>query len=102
VSAPIIISAEIGGEAFHWLDGLRQRNFPPERNQLPAHLTLFHHLPPSSVEEVARRLKRIVEGPPPIAEARAPMSLGNGVAIRIVSPDLEAVRASLADGLKAC
>ena len=30
-------------------DRLRTAHFPPERNQLAAHLTLFHHLPPSAL-----------------------------------------------------
>jgi hypothetical protein len=43
--APIIISALLGPEDFGWLNDLRRAHFPPERNQLDAHLTLFHHLP---------------------------------------------------------
>ncbi|MGK3899645.1 hypothetical protein ABI062_15425, partial [Enterococcus faecium] len=50
--APIIVSALFGDRDFAWLDGLRRAHFPPERNVLPAHLTLFHHLPPSVEHEL--------------------------------------------------
>ncbi len=54
--APIIVAAEFGGTDFTWLDGLRRAHFPPERNQIAAHLTLFHHLPPSLLAELDTRL----------------------------------------------
>ena len=57
--APIIVTALMGGADFAWADGLRRAHFPPERNWLPAHITLFHHLPPSLLDEVAARLKRL-------------------------------------------
>ena len=46
MTAPLIVTALLGRADHAWLDGERQRHFPPERNQLPAHLTLFHQLPP--------------------------------------------------------
>ena len=96
--APIIVSALFGPADHAWLDGLRRAHFPPERNQLAAHLTLFHHLPPSSAPELKRRLAELTRGrPAPVARAAGLVSLGRGVAIRIDSPDLAAVRAELAD-----
>ncbi|WP_253717668.1 2'-5' RNA ligase family protein [Sphingomonas sp. AP4-R1] len=80
-----------------WLDGLRRAHFPPERNQLSAHLTLFHHLPPSSAKEVRQRLTEEARDAPPPARATGLISLGRGVAIRIASPGLEEIRAALAD-----
>ncbi len=94
---PLIISALLGAEDFAWLDGLRRAHFPPARNRLPAHLTLFHHLPPSLAPELKQRLIEAARSPRPRAEAAGLLDLGQGVAIRIVSPDLEAIRAELAD-----
>ena len=56
MAGALIVTAEMGAEEFAWLDSLRRRHFPPERNQLPAHLTMFHALPPSAEGEVRARL----------------------------------------------
>ena len=93
---PLIVSAPLGAEDFAWLDALRRAYFPPARNRLPAHLTLFHHLPPSLLPELKRRLGMIVRVSRPHAEAAGLIDLDGGVAIRIVSPELEAMRADLA------
>ena len=50
--APLILTLRFDGEAFARLDDLRRAHFPPERNQIPAHLTLFHALPGEALEEV--------------------------------------------------
>lgn len=97
MSAPIIVTALLGPADFAWADGLRRAHFPPDRNVLPAHLTLFHHLPPSALEEVAARLKRLCAGPPPPARLTEVMLLGRGVAFRVDSPALMAMRDDLAD-----
>ncbi|MEI9928144.1 MAG: 2'-5' RNA ligase family protein [Sphingomonas sp.] len=72
-------------------------HYPPERNRLPAHLTLFHQLPPSAADELKQRLSfetRGIRAP----KTRAPglMPLGRGVALRIESPELAAIRERLA------
>ena len=97
VPAPIIVTALMGAADFAWADGLRRAHFPPERNWLGAHITLFHHLPPSALGEVAGRLKRLGAGPPPTARLTDVMLLGRGVAYRVESPELLAMRAELAD-----
>lgn len=96
--APIIVSALFGRHDQGWLDGLRREHFPPERNQLDAHCTLFHHLPPSAAAELKHRLNGMTRGVrAPQAKAAGLMSLGRGVAIRIESPELVAIRHELAD-----
>lgn len=97
LSAPIIVTALMGAADFAWADGLRRAHFPPERNLIPAHLTLFHHLPPSSLDEIMTRLKRLCAGPPPLARLTDVMLLGRGVAYRVDSPDLMAMREEIAD-----
>ena len=99
--APIIVSALFAGEDQAWLDGLRRVHFPPARNQLAAHLTLFHHLPPSLAEELRDRLAILTRGEDGLpAEAAGLMNLGGGTAIRIVCPPLEAIRAELAEAFR--
>ncbi len=97
-TAPIIVSALFGDADFARLDSLRREHFPPERNQLSAHLTLFHHLAPSLAPELRQRLAAATRGQPrPRATLAGLMNLGRGVAFRIESPELEAIRADLAD-----
>lgn len=97
MSAPIIVTALLGAADFAWADGLRRAHFPPDRNILSAHLTLFHHLPPSALEEVSARLKRLCAELPPPARLTEVMLLGRGVAFRVDSSALMAMRDDLAD-----
>ena len=95
----LIVTAELGAEDFAWLDALRRRHYPPERNQVPAHLTLFRALAPSAEPEVRGRLASLAAGPPPAARIPGVMDLGGGVGLRIVSDDLDALRDALARDL---
>ena len=96
--APIIVSALFGRGDQAWFDGLRRQHFPAERNQLDAHLTLFHHLPPSAADELKHRLSQATRGVrAPVAKVAGLMSLGRGVAYRIEAPGLTSLRAELAD-----
>jgi hypothetical protein len=96
----LIVTAELGAADFAWLDGLRRRHFPPERNQLGAHLTMFHALPPSAEAEARHRLGQLATGPAPRALIAGIMDLGGGVAFRVVSDELDAIRAELAAGFR--
>ena len=95
--APIIVTALLGREDFAWADALRRAHFPPERNFLRAHVTLFHHLPPSVERELCDLLKDAARETTPVARLSSLVSLGRGVAYRIDSPDLETVRARIAE-----
>jgi hypothetical protein len=99
MAGALIVTAEIAARDFAWLDGLRRAHYPPERNRLPAHLTMFHALPPSAEAEVRTRLAQLVRGPPPPARIEGPIDLGGGVALRVVSPALDRMREQLAAGL---
>lgn len=96
MNGALIVTAAMGPEDFAWLDAQRRAYFPPERNQLSAHLTMFHALPPSSEAEAARVLAREAAAPQPQATIAGIMNLGRGVAYRVVSDELEAIRRSVA------
>lgn len=96
MAGALIIAAEIAQADFSWLEGLRRAHYPAERNLVPAHVTMFHALPPSSETEVRARLARAVKRRSPSATIAGLMDLGGGVAFRIVSPDLDALREELA------
>jgi 2'-5' RNA ligase superfamily len=99
MSAPIIITAEMGKADQAWANALRRAHFPPERNFLDAHITLFHHLPPSNLPEIKSRLVALAsQCSPPVAHLSDVMPLGRGVALRIDSPDLLFIRDELAHG----
>jgi len=96
--APIIVTALFGREDQAFFDAQRRTHFPPERNQLAAHLTMFHHLPPTLAPELRQRLIAETRGvSAPVARIADVMSLGRGVAYRIDSAELAALRARLAD-----
>ena len=100
MAGPLIVTAELASEDQGWLDRLRRTHYPAERNQLAAHLTMFHALPPSSEAELRSRLSRFGAGPSPQAWIEGLMNLGGGVAFRIVSPELDGIRAELAHDLR--
>lgn len=97
MSGALIVTAALGPEDFAWLDGQRRAYFPPERNQLAAHLTMFHALPPSAEAEAARVLALQATTPAPKAMVAGLMNLGRGIAYRIVSEELEAIRRDIAE-----
>ena len=100
MAGALIITAELAQDDFSWIEGLRRAHYPRERNQVRAHLTMFHALPPSAEGEVRARLAQIVRRPGPIAMIAGLMDLGGGVAFRVVSPDLDRIREELADDLR--
>lgn len=79
------------------MNALRQAHFPPERNHLAAHVTLFHALPPSCEAELREVLARLATGPAPEGRVEGVMSLGGGTAIRLSSPAVLALRDDLAE-----
>ena len=97
MAGALIVTAELAPPDLAWLDQLRRGHYPAERNQLPAHLTMFHALPPSAEGEVRSTLARLGHGSPPRASIEGLMDLGGGVALRVVSPDLDRIRHDLAD-----
>ena len=95
----LIVTAQLARPDQAWLDDLRRRHFPPERNQLPAHLTIFHALAPSAEPEVRSRLSELVRQARPHAHIAGLMNLGGGVAYRVVSDDLDRIRGQLSESL---
>ena len=93
----LIVTADFAADDFAWLEGLRRAHYPPERNQVPVHLTLFHALPPSAEDEAKRQLSICANAASPRASIAGLMDLGGGVAFRVVSDELDAIRDQLAD-----
>lgn len=99
MAGALIITAEIAPSDLAWLDQLRRTHYPAERNRVPAHLTMFHSLPPSAEGEVRSTLARLSSERSPKASIEGLLDLGGGVAFRVVSIDLDRIRRSLAEDL---
>ena len=99
MAGPLIVTAELGSEDLAWLNDLRRRHYPAERNQLPAHLTMFHALPPSAEQEIRQVLAGLAARPAPRAFIAGVMDLGGGAAFRIASDELDNIRAEIAGRL---
>jgi len=93
----LLITADFAPDDFAWLEGLRRRHYPMERNRVPVHLALFNALPPSALDEAKHQLALQANASPPRATIAGLMDLGGGVAFRIVSDDLDDIRSAIAD-----
>ncbi|MDP9163303.1 MAG: 2'-5' RNA ligase family protein [Pseudomonadota bacterium] len=102
MTQPLIVTADFTPAELAFLDGERRAHFPPDRNILPAHLTLFHALPPSVESELRRRLAEAADREPPRAVLAGLRSLGSGVAYAVISDELDDLRADLAGAFKGC
>ncbi len=95
--APLILTLALDADTQGRLDRLRAAHFPPARNHLAAHLTLFHHLPAEESETIAADLDELCAARGPLAlMASDVLFFGRGVAYAFDAPDLIAVRAELA------
>lgn len=96
--APLVVTAELPADLQGWATGLRRAHFPPERNFLDAHVTLFHALPPQCEGEARALLARLcAEYAPVPARLVGAMPLGKGTALRLASPAMLELRDMIAD-----
>ncbi len=94
---PLILTLMLDAGTQAWLDALRRAHFPPERNLVPAHVTLFHALPADGLDAVIAALAEECRGAAPSAvRIGPPRFLGRGVALSVAAPAVEALRARLA------
>ena len=67
--APLILTAQLPRDLHARFTALRTAHFPPERNYLEAHVTLFHALPAMCEAEACNVLKRMAAEFAPVAGA---------------------------------
>jgi 2'-5' RNA ligase len=95
--APLIVTLQMDERSQERFDRLRELHFPPERNYLKTHLTLFHKLPGGREAEVRSELRKVCQDREPITlSATGLRFLGRGVAYELSSPGLEALHRDLA------
>jgi hypothetical protein len=98
VIGALIVTAELPGDLAAWANRLRHAHYPPGRNSVAAHVTLFRALPPSCESEVRAALAGSGRDHAPLpARLDGVMSLGIGTALRIASPAMLALRDDLAE-----
>jgi hypothetical protein len=97
-AAPLIVTAQLPRDLHARYTALRTEHFPPERNYLDAHVTLFHALPAMCEAEACTYLKRLAGEFAPVAgQVEGLLSLGGGTAIKLSSLDMLALRDMIAE-----
>jgi 2'-5' RNA ligase len=93
---PLILTLELDPKSFEIFNKLRKAHFPPERNFLDAHITLFHKLPGEQEGSIQETLQDISSRPVFTLSFSSLRFLGKGVAINIESFELVELRNQLA------
>ncbi len=91
---PLILTLQPDAQSEAFFNEQRQRYFPPERNFLKAHLTLFHHLPNNTE---TREYVASVKHDGFEINVTGLMNLGGGVAYKVESAALLDLRKTLTD-----
>ena len=90
--APLILTLTLDAASQAFFDEQRRRYFPPSRNHLGAHLTLFHALPGAEEAAIGRYLGEVAATQPPLALAVAAVKfMGRGVMYSLDCPPLVAL-----------
>lgn len=93
---PFLVTLGLDVETFARLDRLRNHYFHAARNVVPAHVSLFHKLPPDEGESVAAALGEVAASSGPIPVRLGALKFtGGGVMAGVESPGLSAVHREL-------
>jgi hypothetical protein len=93
---PLVLTLWLDVATEAWLEGLRRAYFPPERNLVPAHVTLFHALPGREIASIEAELQAAMRMPPAAVTIGPARFTGRGVALAVHAPMVAALRAALA------
>ncbi len=95
---PLILTLVLETGTQSWLEEMRRTQFPPARNLVPAHVTLFHALPGEHEAEIRATLAAECAAlPSSRVRVGPPRFLGRGVALEIGAPAVAALRERLAE-----
>lgn len=95
--APLIVTLGFPPPVLAHFEALRRRHFPPERNQIPAHATLFHALPGEAEARLRARLmaETVALDAPEVAVTEVRFT-GRGVAYALASEPVARLRRAIA------
>ncbi|EIM25184.1 2'-5' RNA ligase family protein [Microvirga lotononidis] len=95
--APLILTLQFDERSFAFFDAQRRRYFPPQRNFIPAHLTLFHALPGEHLSRIEQDIETSSSHHSSFTlDVTGLRPLGRGVAYALASTELTALRRELA------
>lgn len=93
---PLILTLKLDRQTFSYFDQLRQQYFPPEKNFLSAHITLFHTLPQDQESSIQQTLQQLCSCTPTLSLTFPTLRfLGKGVAVDVDCADLIQLRQQL-------
>ena len=85
-AAPFVVTLGLDAELQERLERARQQFFPEHRNIVPAHVSLFHHLPGSAEQDVLATLRSVCAVTAPFTVAiTGILGLGRGTAYRVAA-----------------
>jgi 2'-5' RNA ligase len=94
---PLILTLALDESSQTFFDSLRGKYFPPDRNYLQAHLTLFHHLPGKESAAISEYLAKVASEYERMAlEVTEVKMIGRGVAYKIENDALIKLHRQLA------
>ena len=94
---PLILTARMEPSALEVFDAQRRAFFPPDRNVLKAHITLFHSLPGAELGGIKTQLETLsLKTTLVTAEVTGLRFLGQGVAYNLRASRLQGLRTELA------
>jgi 2'-5' RNA ligase len=93
---PLVVTLLLDEEAQERFDRLREEHFPPERNHVQAHVTLFHALLGEQLDAVRADLAAAADREAFDVAVTGLRFLGRGVAYTLGSEELGTLRAGLA------
>ena len=94
---PLILTAWLDEASQERFDRERQRHFPSRINFIPAHVTLFHHLPGAQAGAIEAGLAEVCRAQPAEPFSVAGLRhLGRGNAYALAMPGVSRLRARLA------
>jgi hypothetical protein len=94
VTPPLILTLQLDEPSERFYEDLRRHFFPPARNVIPAHLSLFHQLPEEERTHQALREAAGATSAFPLTHASL-RSIGRGVAVFFQSDRLASLHARL-------
>ncbi|MBB3945500.1 hypothetical protein GGQ73_001433 [Rhizobium skierniewicense] len=93
---PLIVTAHVADADLAPFAALRAQHFPPDRNFLHAHVTMFHRLPGEYIDAILEVLRTVAGSTGQIeASVNGVRHLGFGVAFTIDSAELQVARTQL-------